>query len=265
VGYRDDREALAARVEQLEGELDEARAEIARLRGERSSETPRANPLLGGPSRIRLERRLDVELPEAAYEELIAVLRAELGEVGRMDRIGRTLAWTSSGRNGRVVELTCEVRRGETRLRLHESLGQLAGGLFGGVVGGAGGGGLGAVIPIAIALGAAPALVPVLGAAWIASVYGATRWGYGRVAERRVEQLESLLARLTEVARDAAREAPSAARVRVAADEVAADEVAADEDAAVEHEEVEREDGEALEREAPSRADADRAERRRGS
>jgi hypothetical protein len=191
VGYRDDDEALRARVAHLEGELAEANAELARLKGAKSDEAfGRSNAWLGGATRLGFERELDHELSEEDLEELVSILRLEFGELGRTDRIGGTLTWgTGQHRNqgGRLVEVTVERRRGRTRLVVRESLGLIAGGLFGGIVGGLGGGGLGAVVPLAIVGGVAPPIIPLLAIGWLGLTWGGVRVLYGSLARRRAE------------------------------------------------------------------------------
>lgn len=78
--YRDDAEALRARMAQLEDELAAARATIARLEGR----VPRAggarrDPLLGAVLRQRDEASLEGPLDAAALEALGRVLRARTG------------------------------------------------------------------------------------------------------------------------------------------------------------------------------------------
>jgi len=205
VVYRDDAEALRERVSQLEAEL----AELRRPRGPGGG----GNVFLGAPTRLVFEDEVDVELDERSLERLVSILRRELGTLGRIERVGDTLAWVSSVQQGqRYVELICEVRDGRTMLRLQESLGQVAGGLFGGVVGGAGGGGLGFVIPLSLVFGA-PALTPLFALGWVGAVYAATRAGYKRLAKTRGERLGALMNRLVAEARRAT------PRVRVGTEE----------------------------------------------
>lgn len=192
VGYRDDDEALRARVAHLEGELAEANAEIARLKGAKSDEAlGRSSAWLGGPTQLGFERELDHELSEEDLEELVSILRVELGELGRTDRVGGTLTWATShhpNQGGRRVEVTIERRRGRTRLVVRERLGQVAGGLFGGIVGGLGGGGLGGVVPLAIVGGVAAPIIPLLAVGWIGLTWGGVRVAYGALTRRRAEE-----------------------------------------------------------------------------
>ncbi len=200
MGYRDDEEALRARVAHLKGELAEANAEIARLRGAPSVEAfGRSNAWLGGPTQLGFERELDHELSEEDLEELVSILRVELGELGRTDRVGGTLTWATNhhpNQGGRRVEVTIERRRGRTRLVVRERLGQVAGGLFGGIVGGLGGGGLGGVVPLAIVGGVAAPIIPLLAVGWIGLTWGGVRVAYGALTRRRAEEHARLARRV---------------------------------------------------------------------
>ncbi|MCA9613131.1 MAG: hypothetical protein H6723_10865 [Sandaracinus sp.] len=191
MGYRDEEGALRARVAHLEGELDEAHAEIERLRGASPDAFGEPNALLGGPTELGFEREVDRELDDETLEELVGILRHELGDVGRLDRLGGTLTWVTSrdpNQGGRRVEVTIERRRGRTRVAVRERLGQVAGGLFGGIVGGVGGGGLGGVIPAAIFGGVAPVLIPVLALGWVGGTWAAVRLGYRALTRRRARE-----------------------------------------------------------------------------
>lgn len=216
--YRDDREALSARVAQLEGELDEARALIRRLRGEGVELT--SNRWLGAPTSIELERFVEGEMPESAREEIIEVLRAQLGQIGRAETIGRTLAWRTERdpqQGGRHVEVLVTIRGGRTRVQVRERLGALAGGLFGGVVGGAGGG---AGVPLIVVGGVtgSPMLTGV-GVAWGALTYAIVRAAYSAVVKKRQRELARIATDLEDVVRGAVASAPVRARVELDASE----------------------------------------------
>lgn len=95
VGYRDDNEALRQRLTQLEKELTEAKAQLTPHKPLGSS----SNPFLGGPMRLVFEGETQGELDERVMERLVSHLRRELGESGRIDRVGRSLAWSTTHRN----------------------------------------------------------------------------------------------------------------------------------------------------------------------
>ncbi|HJL17679.1 MAG TPA: hypothetical protein RMH99_18590 [Sandaracinaceae bacterium LLY-WYZ-13_1] len=208
MGYRDEREALRQRVAELETELAEAKGEL----GDRPGGAVPAHPLLGGPTRIVHERALPTALDEETVARLVAALRRELGEVGRLERVGRSVAWSTSGRSGRLVELTLEPDGDGTRLRLVEPLRGLAGGLFGGVLGGVGGGGV--MIPMIPLFFQEPLWLLGTLPAWLGGVYYGTRALYARVTRQRHEELGRLARRLAALA-----ESPAGVRARVAVDE----------------------------------------------
>lgn len=223
--YRDDREALRARVEHLEGELSEARSELDRLRGGgASAEAALArggNPFLGAPTTLRLRRRVDGELPAEAMDELVDVLRERFGAVGTIEQGGRGLAWKLQPPDtNRVVQVTVVPADGRTVIRVTERLGNLAGGLFGGIVGGVGGGGLGLVLPLTALI--APLAAPVAGAVWLLTTYGAVRAGYRASVRRRATELGAVIDELSEItARRTGTATPP--RARVAAEAADAD------------------------------------------
>lgn len=215
-------------MEQLEGDLDEARAEIERLRGEETDEGRSSRGWLGAPTRIELERSIDGELPEAAREEIVELLRAELHELGRTETIGRTLAWRSEPdpqRGGRRIDVLVTARNGRTRIHVREHLGALAGGLFGGVVGGAGGG-VGISLLVTGAILGFP-LMAAGGFAFAGLTYGIVRTAYGSVVQYRERELARLTSNLEELVRDAVR-APLRARVEVDAHEAEHEELVTD-------------------------------------
>lgn len=127
MSYRGDDEALRARVSELETKLDDAQAEIARLRGERAesvASTPGTHidrsRVIGGPSRYERDAFVPHELDEAGYEAIAAVLRQRLGL--NASQVGRTL--TVPG----VFSLARE--EGGVRIRLAMDFSGLAGGVL---------------------------------------------------------------------------------------------------------------------------------------
>lgn len=203
--YRDQNDALRARVGSLERELADARGELADARGAETPEGAPSNVFLGGPTQLEFERAFPGELDEECIGELISIVRSELGQIGRLDRLGGSTAWSSvlGGGGNTLVEVLIETRRGKTHLKVREGLGNLAGGLFGGVVGGAGGGGLGMIVPLAMLVGVPGAAVPFLAVGWIGAVYGGVRIAFGRLSRRRERRLGRLVLRLEAAAYDA--------------------------------------------------------------
>lgn len=106
---------------------------------------PKASKLLGAPTVLSFERVVEVELPEEDFPLLIEEIRLTLRNVGSINTYGKSLAWQTAkslDQVGRDVHVMVTVRGGQTRIRVEEKIGALAGGLFGGIMGGGGGGGM---------------------------------------------------------------------------------------------------------------------------
>lgn len=231
-GYRDDREQLRLRVEELEDELGEARDRLARVNAPAES-GGWVRTVFGAPSTLRVERELPGELSEDAREEALEVLRRTFGQIGNPSHTKRSLTWTTTQtRNGgRAVEVMVSARDGKLRIELAERMGGLLGGLWGGVGGGVGGGSLGFVIPIAIQMGS-PALIPVAFVLWMLLVGGVVRSAVSALATRRERQLRACAEELDgALAKERVRVVPQR-NVRVVDDEPMEDD-APDEDEAL--------------------------------
>ena len=101
---------------------------------------------------------------------------------------------------GRQVHVTITPRLGQTRIRVEEKMGPLAGGLFGGIVGGGGaGGGTAAAAITGTLMGPGLAIVAVIGV--VGGCYALARRIYTHVADRRTRQLTDLIDRLADYAR----------------------------------------------------------------
>ena len=129
MGYRDDNEALRARVESLEGELASAEGELARLRGERPGvDLPPVPGLFAGQPELVFDRTLPFELPETRTEDLVAALREHAGVLGRYETLGHTLEWRSQPDAGPRslgtpdLALRVVTREGKTRVWLRQDL-----------------------------------------------------------------------------------------------------------------------------------------------
>jgi hypothetical protein len=83
VSYRDEKEALRARVRTLQGDLAAAERKIARLSGEAEPAGPEEqlseSGLLGAPTGIVLERELPFSIDEHGYEAIALAVRSRLG------------------------------------------------------------------------------------------------------------------------------------------------------------------------------------------
>ncbi len=197
MSYREERDALRARVDKLEGELGDTREALALGDSKRRPERrTKANLLLGGPTRLSVQRAIEGSLDEEAFETLVVELHDELGEVGRIERVGSLRTWSTQGRSNRIVEVTCREEENGIRIVANESFRQYAGGLFGGVVGGVGGGGLGLVVPAAFGLGLSGPLTMLAAVLWVMLVFVIMRAYYAKLTRTREDQLNRLLDRV---------------------------------------------------------------------
>lgn len=217
MGFRDDREAMRARVEALEDELEALRRENATLRRRDGLPGGPATLFFGAPVRLRVERVVDGELHESAHEMLVEEARSRFGALGRVTRVGRSFAWSlGPPASTRILEISAAPRRGRTTIRVQEQLANVAGGLFGGIVGGLGGGGLGVVLPLSFALRLPFGLLPLVALAWVTTVYAVVRASFRGLATRRHAELVACADELAELAVDGDRGA--ATRVRAPED-----------------------------------------------
>jgi hypothetical protein len=165
---------------------------------------PRRNRLIGGPTRILLERVVDGEVPDGEFPVMVDEVRRVLGNVGQVSQLGRSFTWTAvGGSSGRMLEVVVSVRGGRTRISIQENLKNLIGGIFGGIGGGMGGGGLGPMLGILSGgMGMGGAIAAVIAPAWLTLTYATARTIYHYAARRRMRQLEKLADRLEAVARE---------------------------------------------------------------
>ncbi|AKF11743.1 hypothetical protein [Sandaracinus amylolyticus] len=190
MAYRDENDALRARIEQLERENAELRRERAHLRAPLRTTTT-GERLLGAPLVLIEEREIDGALPASAHEEVLETLRAAFGAIGDGQSVGHTLTWRlGPPARQRIVEVIVTSREGRTRVRVLERLGTLAGGLFGGIVGGAGAGGAAVIAPLLALVDPVLALVSV--PLWIGAVHAFVRAGYESTANARARELDGL-------------------------------------------------------------------------
>jgi hypothetical protein len=120
--YRNEGEALRARVEQLEESLADAEARIAKLSGETTSdEVAREiseSRILRAPAKVTLTRTLPYEIDVEGYEAIAALVRERLKV--EVSQVGRSLTTPRD-----VFSLRTE--GGRTTLRLHGDWSQLGG------------------------------------------------------------------------------------------------------------------------------------------
>jgi len=171
---------------------------------ERPSESNRASPFIGSPTRLVFERVVDGEISVDEFEVLVNEIRRTMGDNGIPSVMGRTMAWTATpmgGRRqnrGRRVSVMVASRGGVTTIRVEEELGALAGALFGGLVAGGGLGTSGMSFGIGMAVFHSPALSGLLWAAVASGFYTLARTIFGKMADKRERQLTDLADRLAE-------------------------------------------------------------------
>jgi hypothetical protein len=153
----------------------------------------------GEPLTVTLERAVPGEASAEALESLIPLIQAAADTSGQPSLAGRTLTW--QGRdpsNVRELQVMVTARNDETRVRIQERYGGLAGAVFGSGVGGIGGGvgfgvGLGVGLGIGSTLMAVAFPITVLGLTYLGS-----RAVYGSVVRRRRETLDRLMLEIIE-------------------------------------------------------------------
>jgi hypothetical protein len=221
VAYREEREALRGRLDELERENAQLRGRLAALGTPKSS----PHPLLGGALELAHELTIDRELSAEELERIEAIASERLGRGHRGVRGSRT-RWTRVRGSPRRIDLFVSSRDGRTRIRFFERTHALAGALFGGLGGGVGGGGLAFAVVIGIL--ASPLGALGLGVAWLGLVYVIVRERFGAIVRRQDLELAALLA---EIESSLAMPTPGvSARVRVEEPEETSDEPAHEED-----------------------------------
>jgi tRNA A-37 threonylcarbamoyl transferase component Bud32 len=157
----------------------------------------RPNRLIGGPTRILLERVVEGEVADADFSLLVEEIRRVMQNVGQVSQLGRSFTWVGARgqRSQGDMEIAVTVRGGRTRIIVQENLANLIGGIFGGIGGGMGGGGFGIVAAITGSMGV-PVLIPILMPLWLATTFAVARTAYRYNSRRRLELLEDMADRL---------------------------------------------------------------------
>jgi len=164
--------------------------------------TPRAGFWAGAPLYVSFEAKVTGRVSEDDYDVLVEVIRRQLGDVGHVSTLGRSLAWSSANRQRRV-SVTVVPRAGQTTIRVEERFSQLAGGVFGGIVGGGGGGTAGPVIGAVLSAKHDPVVAVAAAFACVASAYGVARTVFRGIVRARAEEMRALTARLAEAVENA--------------------------------------------------------------
>ena len=162
-----------------------------------------ASPFLGAPTTLVLERTIDGEVPAEEYEAIVLEIQRELGGVGSVSTLGKSLVWTMQRSHGprartSTVQVTMTPRSGRTSIRMEEQLGQLAGGLFGGLMGGLGAGTSGFAMGIGMGVFDSASITVAIIAGMVSGSYVLARTIFGRVVTGRGERLQRLMSRLAE-------------------------------------------------------------------
>ena len=167
---------------------------------------PKPSKFLGAPTVLSFERVVEVELPEEDFPLLLEEIRLTLRNVGSINTYGKSLAWQTAkslDQVGRDVHVMVTVRGGQTRIRVEEKIGALAGGLFGGIMGGGGGGAMAIIVNL---FPSGPSIAGLgLIVAWLGGMYGLSRTIFTGVASKRGHELRGLADRLAELVKDVSR------------------------------------------------------------
>ena len=153
------------------------------------------------------ERVVDAELPESDFPLVVEEIRNTLRNVGTINTFGQSLTWQTQKTplgEGRDLHVIVTVRGGQTRIRVEEKIGALAGGLFGGIMGGGGGGGGTAAFAILMGIAGPPAAI-IAAASVVGGAYALARTIFTGISRRRTRELLGLADRLAELARDVLR------------------------------------------------------------
>jgi len=165
----------------------------------------RTNNWVAGPTELFFERVIEGELPEHEYYAVVEEIRRVMRNTGQVSQFGRSFSWIAAPGPGlrRDLEVAVSVRRGQTRITIRESMGQLIGAVFGGIGGGMGGGGIGPIIGVGVgALHLVGAAVVTVIPIWLGLTYLTARTVYHRSSTKRLRELEALANRLEAVVRE---------------------------------------------------------------
>ncbi len=172
--------------------------------------------LAGAPIRLEVERIVPGELPPEYLQDLVPTIQKGTAGQGTATAVGSTLTWSSTtDSNNSSQQVLITVRRGETLIRVEESLGGVCAGLFGGIMGGVGGGvgfGVGGALSASLGLGVgllAFPLTAVTGSYFLArSIYRAVARGRRARAGDLASRLAEEVSRAIEASSDAKGDVP---------------------------------------------------------
>lgn len=181
-------------------DVDAVRRAAAELESDVGGATGRLSArIAGAPLAVVLQRVLPGEVPSETFEAVIPLIRSGSEMPGEASHVGRTLSWHGEDpTNTRDLDVFMTSRNGETRIRIEERYGTLAGAVFGGGVGGIGGGvGIGVGVGVGAALGSAAMMIgfPI---AVIGVTYLGSRVLFNSVVSRRRRVLGRLMEEIVE-------------------------------------------------------------------
>ena len=153
--------------------------------------------LWGGPLTLTLDRVVEGEVDEAAWEEMVAAIRRTFNNTGTVQSWGKALEWThGTGPASTQAHVTVTPRDGRTRIQVFWNDQLLAAPFY--VITG-----VLSLIMIPIVFGALM-MVSLAGAmlylGLVASLFMLARWLLSRVAGKEKRQIRSLMARLEQIA-----------------------------------------------------------------
>jgi serine/threonine protein kinase len=169
------------------------RSAAASMTPSRALVPAKPNPVIGGPTRVMIERVIPGELPESEFGRVVDEIQRHFHQLGHVGQFGRSFTWSMSrGAPGRRdLDVSVRVDAGSTRIIVDEGLGQLIGGIFGGIGGGVGGGGMGPIIATLAAMHAGPEIAIAV-PAYLLLVYGAARAIFRSASAARQRKLDAI-------------------------------------------------------------------------
>ena len=168
-----------------------------------TSLSPRAGLWAGAPMRLSYEAVVNGRVTEDDYDVLVEVIRRQLGDVGHVSTMGRSLTWSAANPKRRVL-VSVVPRASQTTIRVEEQFSQLAGGVFGGIVGGGGGGFGGPTLGGLMGSTHSPLLAIAGALGIVATAYGVARTVFRKIVHGRAAEMKALTERLAESAADCA-------------------------------------------------------------
>jgi serine/threonine protein kinase len=163
---------------------------------------------LGSPTVITVERLVDGEVPQSAYQDIVEEVQATLSTVGQVETFDRALHWSTANPvlgKRRAVRLRVVSRAGQTHIQLQERVGELATTLYSGILVGGGVGGVATILAIGIGWLGGGVEAGVLSGAWLPGMYALTRSIFRAVCRSKRAELDRVAQRIAEIAAQSTR------------------------------------------------------------